>query len=1163
MASADKQRNRLIQLLKELFQLDQPDLDFGFYRIMHAKAGQVSEFLENDLLKIIQEAFGEVDEGRVAEAKIAYDAAIQQAKDFGAPDPEATEPVKKAKAALEAAKDSGSNEGDVYDHLYRFFERYYDGGDFMSRRYFARETAGKAAPYAVPYDGREVYLHWANRDQYYIKSSEYLSNFTFDPLQAPEFKAKHGQLFEGKPLKVHCRIVSATEGEHNNVKASEQTERYFIIHGAEPVRLEDSDAGDPELVIQFEYRADPEKAAQEKNVQETTWRKRRVDEASAIIKEALPVLEGGADYLTALLSPAPTDKEKDRKLLDKYLLQYTSRNSMDYFIHKDLGGFLKRELDFYIKNEVMRLDDLDAADAPRVESYLAKVKVLRRIARHLIEFLTQLEEFQKKLWLKKKLVTETHYCITLDRIPDGFYNEIAANDVQRDEWVRLFAIDELESYSAPLTVEFLKANDKLLLDTALFGGSFRDKLIAEIESVDEQTSGIMFHSDNFQAVKLARGKLETSIKSIYIDPPYNTDSSAIPYKNSYRHSSWGTMMQDRVGAASHLLKQDGAIFVSIDKTERTLLEHALDNVFGGENHIEELIWTQATANSQLPNYSTNHEYVEVYARDRKSVEADKAMFREPKPGFSEVMELVARLNPEYPSPSEISDALRELYKKHQEDYRKSVEASGEKWNDAAKRKDPWRGLYPYIHAEYRDAQGKYIEEIDAKTKQADIWVWSEIPTGAPASKQSSTTRDPAHHNYRYYKPIHPVTGKPCPHPQSGWKFPQTPDPDKPGRRSFQSLEADKRIAWGEDENKVARTKGFLHEVETNIGTSVFYEYNDGEAELNNMFAQTGLFLSPKSSKFVKKFIVQSTKRDSWFADFFAGSGSSAHGVIQANREDDGTRRYVSVEMGTYFDTLTKPRTLKATYASAWKGGKPTSKDATSSIIKYLRLESYEDALNNLALKGAGGGLQGDGEFNRDFMLHYWLDFETKGSPSLLNIEQFADPTAYKLKVKKPGTDEYVEKAVDLIETFNWLIGLHVEHLDRWRGYGAVFKREEDPELPEDSNTRLILDGRLNESDEGDWRFRKIEGYALRTPGDQSDRERVLVIWRKLSGDLEKDNLMLDEWFKKYRLSTQDTEFDVVYVNGSNNLPNLRQAEETWKVRLIEEAFHQAMWDVEG
>ena len=186
ISQKEKQRARLIGLLKELFQLDQPDLDFGFYKIMHAKAGQVSDFLEKDLLTIIKDSFGEADEVQVAEARAAYEAAKKQAADFGAPDPEATEPVKKAKAAFEAAKDSGSNEGDVYDHLYRFFERYYDGGDFMSRRYFARETDGKAAPYAVPYDGREVYLHWANRDQYYIKTSDYLTNFTFDLLKSED-----------------------------------------------------------------------------------------------------------------------------------------------------------------------------------------------------------------------------------------------------------------------------------------------------------------------------------------------------------------------------------------------------------------------------------------------------------------------------------------------------------------------------------------------------------------------------------------------------------------------------------------------------------------------------------------------------------------------------------------------------------------------------------------------------------------------------------------------------------------------------------------------------------------------------------------------------------------------------------------------------------------
>ncbi len=306
------------------------------------------------------------------------------------------------------------------------------------------------------------------------------------------------------------------------------------------------------------------------------------------------------------------------------------------------------------------------------------------------------------------------------------------------------------------------------------------------------------------------------------------------------------------------------------------------------------------------------------------------------------------------------------------------------------------------------------------------------------------------------------------------------------------------------------------------------------------------------------------RRDAHVLDYFGGSGTTAHAVIEVRRRHkDVNWKYTIIEMGDYFDRATLPRTIKAVYSSAWKDGKPITRDGISQQIKYIRLETYEDALNNLALAHSQLPKGADADFARDYMLRYWLDFETKGSPSLLNIEWFDDPTAYKLKIKKPGTDEYVEKVVDLVETFNWLIGLHVEHLDRWRGYDAAFKREVDPELPDDTNTRLMLDGTLKETDDGAWRFRKVEGYTLRTPGDHNDREKVLVVWRKLTGDLEQDNLMLDEWFRKYRLSAQDTEFDVIYVNGSNNLPNLRQAEETWKVRLIEEAFHQAMWDVEG
>ncbi len=415
----------------------------------------------------------------------------------------------------------------------------------------------------MPYNGEEVKLHWANADQYYIKSAEYFSNFTFDLRQAQEIRALRQQNQIGillgaedeSPLKVHVLVVEATEGEHGNVKASEANKRFFILHAENPVALTETG----ELVVNFEYRPDPEKTGQE-----NTWRDKRNTEAVETILERLQAMAaaGGehekqvAEYLRLFKVPAPTDSDKKRPVLAKYVNQYTARNTMDYFIHKDLGGFLRRELDFYIK-EVMRLDDIENAEAPAVESYLAKIKVLRRIAGKLIDFLAQLEDFQKKLWLKKKFIIETNYCITLDRVPVELYPQIVENKEQIQEWVKLGFIEEnnpqITQINADLlgenlwesalsadniSVEFLKANNKLVLDTRFFDDDFKARLVASIENFDEQCDGLLIHSENFQALKLIEERYRKQVRATYIDPPYNTVHSEIVYKNQYKHSSW-------------------------------------------------------------------------------------------------------------------------------------------------------------------------------------------------------------------------------------------------------------------------------------------------------------------------------------------------------------------------------------------------------------------------------------------------------------------------------------------------------------------------------------------------------------------------------------------------------------------------------------------------
>ena len=164
-------------------------------------------------------------------------------------------------------------------------------------------------------------------------------------------------------------------------------------------------------------------------------------------------------------------------------------------------------------------------------------------------------------------------------------------------------------------------------------------------------------------------------------------------------------------------------------------------------------------------------------------------------------------------------------------------------------------------------------------------------------------------------------------------------------------------------------------------------------------------------------------------DFFAGSGTTGHAVLDLNREDKGNRKYLLIEMGEDFDATLKPRIQKLMYSKDWKDGKPMSRQGLSHVFKYLRLESYEDALDNITFEaGAQSMLQLD-----DYVLSYMLDFETKTSETLLNVAKLDAPFDYKLR--RHGKDEPL--AVDLPETFNYLIGLHVASRRVHKNKGTV------------------------------------------------------------------------------------------------------------------------------
>jgi adenine-specific DNA-methyltransferase len=1012
------------ELLRELFQLDQADLDFGIYRIMNARRDEILRFLDKDLLPQVQQAFAQYQSAGKSAMQIQIDEAVKQAEDLGA-DPERLPKVMELRQKLAAGEtDITALENTVFSHLFNFFRRYYQDGDFISLRRY------KEGVYAIPYEGEEVKLYWANHDQYYIKSSETFRDYTF-------------KLDSGG--RVTMRIVAASTEQNNNKEASGK-ERRFVLCPENPLSEENG-----ELHIRFEYRTSEGREKQ-----------------SDLNQQAIAAILAAKDFeawRAQLAKPAPTEKDPGRTVLHKHLAKFTARNEFDYFIHKDLGGFLRRELDFYIKNEVMHLDDIENDSAPRVEQYLHLIRVIRKIAHKIIAFLEQLENFQKKLWLKKKFVVETHYCMTLDRIPDELYPEIAANDAQRAEWVKLFAIDEIKAeklgeiaYCNPLTVEFLKAQPHLVLDTRHFPESFKQKLLASIHDLDEKLDGLLIHSENFQALELIGERYRGKVDCVYIDPPYNTDAGPILYKNGYRRSSWISLLGDRIGGGHGLLSELGIFCVTIDDYQQKDLHFLVEDAFGRDNIAGTVALRINPSGRPVPSgFAQSHEYA-IFATKTKEGEIGRIPRSE-------------RQRSRYRHEDDGGSFMWELFRK----------------------------------------RGSNSERAARPTLYYPLFVRGE------------SVRCPEMN----YDPV-----------DRAWKLREQPGVDEAA--IYPADDSGTERTWRSTPDRVrdnpsnyrARTEGGL--------TTVYYKFRPasedvlpltnwidakysatehGTGFLKHYFSEYDVFSYPKSIYAVTDCLAISglAGTSGTALDYFAGSGTTAHAVINLNREDGGNRKYILVEMGEYFHTVLLPRIKKVVYSKDWKDGKPTARDSgISHAFKYLRLESYEDALANLELSRTtrqADLLNSDSGLREQYTLSYMLDVESRGSQSLLNIQSFRNPNQYKLKVERNGETQSVR--VDLPETFNWLLGLTVKHIDVIRGV-------------------RVIDGKNPRGD------------------------RVLVLWRDVDA---MDNDQLDQWFKKQKYNTREMEYDIFYVNGDNNLENLRRPDQTWKVRLIEEEFQRLMFDV--
>ena len=271
----------------------------------------------------------------------------------------------------------------------------------------------------------------------------------------------------------------------------------------------------------------------------------------------------------------------------------------------------------------------------------------------------------------------------------------------------------------------------------------------------------------------------------------------------------------------------------------------------------------------------------------------------------------------------------------------------------------------------------------------------------------------------------------------------------------------------------------------------------GTGFLKNMLGDALAFPFPKSIYLLEDCLrVLSLSAADIVLDYFGGSGTTAHATINLNRQDNGKRRYILIEMGHHFDTVLKPRIMKAIYAEKWKDAKPVSREnRLSQIIKYQRIESYEDALNNIEFS------EHENSFLNKYLLSYLLESETRESPTFLNVSELQNPFSYQLNIID-GLQVQTQ-TVDLPETFNYLFGISVQ-------------------------TRCCLC-------DDDGRYLIYRGTV--------GQKNVVIIWRKTE-DWDKQDWERDYHFIEENKLTEGA--SEVYINTDSLLPEARSLDPLFK-----------------
>ncbi|ODA43660.1 Type III restriction-modification system methylation subunit [Thermodesulfovibrio sp. N1] len=910
-------------LLKGIFQFEASDLDFGIYRVLNYKRQQIKDFIENTLPKKIEEAFKKHKDEKKANIDEKFEDIKNKINETLGKDAITTSgelknefkntPLGKEFLTIKAQKEEVEKIDEiklqVFNDLYSFFSRYYEEGDFVPQYRYSI----KGHKYAIPYNGEEVKLYWANSEQYYTKTGLLFRDYTF----------KAGN------CKVIFRIIEAKEELSSN-KATK--ERFFVLDDENPIEVKDG-----EIIIRFQYRELTEKEVKDYQIEggSNTSKQEKINQKSfEFIKTHLEV----GKHLE-LIKYLVNEIKNEKPNLLYHLNRFSAKNTKDYFIHKNLKRFLTEQLDYFIKSEVLDVETL--SQEKYLDKHITRAKTVKEIGEAIIEFLSQIEDFQKRLWEKKKFVLKTEYVITTDRIYSAccseqseeslnyFYEEILKNNEQIKEWEEL-------GFEIPKTLNELKTK-KLPIDTKYFNQEFKERLLEKLTEnadLDNLLDGLLIKSENWQALNTILGKYKEKVQTIYIDPPFNKEQDAdYLYNVKYKDSTWVSMLENRVRLARDLLNDRGSIFVRCDYNGNWLVRPLMNEIFGEENFRNEIVVKRGA----------------------------------PKSAMFEQFHGVKSIGVMYDNLYWYSIAIEVRY----EGFKIAVGKKGGYWNNFYDMKPS--GERPTMR----------YELYGLLPPKNYYWKWGK-ERGLKAVE-----------NYKKYLEEFKFTKETIEQYSS-----------RTGISDFVKLDGKSVKYW-----VPTRETDFLDNNWLDIPG----------------YSQRWGFKTENSEILLKRVIESTSNEGDLVMDFFLGSGTTT-AVAQKLK-----RKWIGVEMGEHFWTVVLPRMKKVLAYD--KSGISKEKDVkekynektAGGFFKYQIIEQYEDTLDNIEMKENQKALE---LFKDEYLLKYFLEFETRKSPYFLNIEHLKNPFAYKLKVNLSEVGEPQEMMIDIPETFNYLLGIKVKKIKK-------------------------------------------------------------------------------------------------------------------------------------